>query len=147
VWGGEDIHVGVYESSTESIFLASRRTIDRMLERVRPLMTESRVLDLGGGYGGTARLLAQQFGCHVTVVNLSEKENERNRQLCAENGLTELVEVRDGSFQSLPLPDVRPGLVAGCPAARGRSRTGAGRSIPGAEAGRSARVHRSHAVR
>ena len=30
-----------------------------------------RVLDVGGGLGGPARTLAAEFGCHVTVVDLT----------------------------------------------------------------------------
>ncbi len=31
-----------------------------------------RVLDVGGGFGGPARTLAVEFGCHVTTVDLTE---------------------------------------------------------------------------
>ncbi len=102
VWGGEDLHLGIYEAESDSIFEASRRTIDRMASHSTLLGSGARVLDLGAGYGGTARYLARTRGCRVTALNLSEKENARNRQMTAEQGLGDLVEVVDGSFQSLP---------------------------------------------
>jgi sarcosine/dimethylglycine N-methyltransferase len=65
------------------------------------------VLDLGAGYGGAARYLAGTYGCHVTCLNLSEVENERNRQMNAERGLEQLIDVVDGSFEDLPFEDHR----------------------------------------
>jgi ubiquinone/menaquinone biosynthesis C-methylase UbiE len=105
VWGGEDLHLGIYETDTDSIFDASRRTIDRMASHSARLGQGARVLDLGAGYGGTARYLARSRGCRVTALNLSEKENERNRKMTAEQGLSDLVDVVDGSFQSLPFSE------------------------------------------
>ena len=105
VWGGEDLHLGIYQSDTDSIFDASRRTIDRMATHCTLLRQGARVLDLGAGFGGTARYLAQTRGCRVTALNLSEKENERNRRMTAEQGLSKLVDVVDGSFQVVPFED------------------------------------------
>ncbi len=102
VWGGEDIHVGLYEAPNESIFDASRRTVERMAERIPELDGDSRVLDIGAGYGGAARFLAQHHGCRVVALNLSEKENDRARQMNRQQCLDELIEVIDGSFEDLP---------------------------------------------
>jgi glycine/sarcosine/dimethylglycine N-methyltransferase len=104
IWGGEDIHIGLYESEGEEIAAASRRTVERMAEGLA-LRPETKVLDVGAGYGGAARHLARTYGCQVTCLNLSEVENERNRQLNREQGLDRLVEVVDGSFEDLPFED------------------------------------------
>ena len=104
IWGGEDIHVGCYESPEEPIADASERTVARMAERLT-LSAGSRVLDLGAGYGGAARFLARTTGCHVTCVNLSEVQNERNRQLNGEQGLSDRVDVVHGDFEKLPQAD------------------------------------------
>jgi sarcosine/dimethylglycine N-methyltransferase len=111
IWGGEDIHIGLYESADESIATASRRTVERMAAQVNELSPDSRVLDVGAGYGGAARYLAKTFGCHVTALNLSEKENERNRKMSQVQGLDNLIEVVDGSFESIPAPDASFDLV------------------------------------
>ena len=63
IWGGEDIHIGIYESGDEPIRDASRRTVERMASRLEGLGPESRVLDIGAGYGGPARFLAESYGC------------------------------------------------------------------------------------
>lgn len=111
VWGGEDIHVGLYETPGEPIFDASRRTVERMAERIPELDGDSRVLDIGAGYGGAARSLAQRYGCRVVALNLSEKENDRARQMNRQQGLDELIEVIDGSFEDLPFDDRRFDVV------------------------------------
>jgi len=105
IWGGEDIHVGLYEDDEESISSASRRTVERMASFLDGLDADSRVLDLGAGYGGAARYLAGEFGCRVVALNLSEAENERNRRLSAEQGLGHLIDVVDGNFEEIPFPD------------------------------------------
>ncbi|MBD3316588.1 MAG: methyltransferase domain-containing protein [Chitinivibrionales bacterium] len=105
IWGGEDIHIGLYRSEEESIFDASRRTVESMASKLSSLGHESRVLDIGAGYGGAARYLAKTFGCHVVALNLSEKENERDREMNKAQGLDDKIEVLDASFEKIPAPD------------------------------------------
>ncbi len=102
IWGGEDIHVGLYESPTDSIFEASRRTIERICASIRNPGPDLRILDIGSGYGGAARYLAQTYGCQVVALNLSEVENERARRMTREQGLDHLVHIMDGSFENIP---------------------------------------------
>jgi sarcosine/dimethylglycine N-methyltransferase len=102
IWGGEDIHIGLYKTDDEAIPVASQRTVQTMAARLGVLDKNSRIVDLGAGYGGAARLLARTFGCHVSCVNLSEAQNERNRALTQEAGLADLIDVRDDSFENIP---------------------------------------------
>lgn len=105
IWGGEDIHIGVYIDVKEPIRDASERTVALMASRLDTLGPESHVVDLGAGYGGAARWLVRHTGCHVTCVNLSEIQNERNRELTAAAGLESRIEVIDGSFEDIPASD------------------------------------------
>jgi len=105
IWGGEDIHIGLYESEDEPIAEASHRTVATMADRLGELGAKDRVLDLGAGYGGSARHLARRFGCHVTCLNLSERQNRRNVRLNREAGLEDRVAVRHGDFEALDFPD------------------------------------------
>ena len=104
VWGGEDIHVGLYDD-TKDIREASRRTVDRMAATVGDL-SGKKVLDIGAGYGGGARRIANEHGAgHVTCLNIAPAENARNRKLTAEQGLEDRVSVVEGSFDDLPFED------------------------------------------
>ena len=104
IWGGEDIHVGLYEDNI-SISDASRRTVEKMASLLLDLNEKTRVLDIGSGYGGSARYLVQQFGCQVGCLNLSDVQNKRNRDLNKAKGLTLSINVVDGSFEDIPIPD------------------------------------------
>ncbi len=105
IWGGEDIHIGVYRSAHDSIFDASRHTVQTMCGLLSSLGPQSKVLDMGSGYAGAARYLAGNSGCRVAALNLSEEQNERGRRCNCEQGLEHLVDVVDGSFESAPYPD------------------------------------------
>ena len=105
VWGGEHIHYGIYQQTDESIHDASVRTVETIANTLENLDRNSRVIDLGAGYGGAGRYLAKNYGCSVSCLNLSEVQNQRNRQLNQEQNLAHLVEVTQGSFEDIPYAD------------------------------------------
>jgi sarcosine/dimethylglycine N-methyltransferase len=101
VWGGEDLHVGCYEE-TRNIKEASVVTVDRMIDMLETLGPSSKVLDIGAGYGGSMRRIAQRFGCHTTCLNISEVQNDTNRYKNRRAGLSDKVEVVHGVFEDIP---------------------------------------------
>lgn len=105
VWGGEDIHIGLYQAESEPIREASRRTVAAMADHLQSIAAHSRVIDLGGAYGGSPRYLADRFGCQVVSLNLSEVQNERARQQTREAGLDDKVTIADGNFEDIPYDD------------------------------------------
>ncbi|MEU4996519.1 methyltransferase domain-containing protein [Streptomyces sp. NPDC021622] len=112
VWGGEDIHTGIYTQPGEAVADASRRTVERVADKVADLLTpEAAVLDMGSGYGGPARHLAATFGCRITALNISETQNRRHRAVNTERGLDGLIEVVTESFQDIPYEDGRFDVV------------------------------------
>lgn len=110
VWGGEDIHIGLYQTGG-SIFEASRRTVAEMAGLPTALGRDTQVIDLGAGYGGAARWLAQQYGCHVTCLNLSRVQNARNQLRIQAEGLEQRIRVLHGSYEDIPVPDASMDLV------------------------------------
>jgi sarcosine/dimethylglycine N-methyltransferase len=104
VWGGEDIHIGIYDSPVEPIANASQRTVREMAAWLPDLTSDYTVVDIGAGDGGAARFLARTYGCRVTCVNLSGTQNSRNRKLNEKFGLEDKVEVLHGCFEHLPVP-------------------------------------------
>jgi len=64
-----------------------------------------RVLDVGGGIGGAARLIAGDFGCHVTVLELTEAYVRLGEELTARAGLSGQVSFRQGSALDLPFDE------------------------------------------
>jgi ubiquinone/menaquinone biosynthesis C-methylase UbiE len=104
IWGGSHIHVGIYNHSKESIRDASPRIVQMMASKLK-LNCNTKLLDLGSGYGGAARYLAKNFGCQVTCLNLSSNQNERNRDLNKKNDLDNLITVVEGNFEDIPFPE------------------------------------------
>ncbi|MFI1796943.1 SAM-dependent methyltransferase [Streptomyces sp. NPDC020379] len=105
-WGGENIHVGIYDNAHEAVAVAARRTVERMAAKTAgALGSGSTVLDMGSGYGGAARQLAETYGCRVTALNISEVQNRRNHELNLARGLDGLIDVVTGSFHDVPAPD------------------------------------------
>lgn len=75
------------------------------LARLAGLKPGLRVLDVGGGLGGPARTLAAEFGCHVTVVDITESYVRAGEALTARLGLADRVAFRVGDGAAL---DVGP---------------------------------------
>lgn len=101
IWGGEDIHIGIYDEGPD-ISYASQKTVKAMAAQLPALGPDTPVLDIGAGYGGAARYLAKAYTCPVTCLNLSQVENERNRQQNQAQGLAPHIEVVEGNFEALP---------------------------------------------
>lgn len=104
IWGGEHIHVGIYNHQKESIKDASPRIVELMASKLN-LTPETKLLDLGSGYGGAARYLVKKYGCQITCLNLSETQNERNIFLNKKHALDHLITVTKGNFEEIPFPD------------------------------------------
>lgn len=64
-----------------------------------------RVLDLGGGLGGAARTLAAEFGCRVTVLDLTEEFCRVGEMLSARTGLSGRVTFKNGNALGIPFAD------------------------------------------
>ncbi|PDW03365.1 SAM-dependent methyltransferase [Candidatus Viridilinea mediisalina] len=112
LWGGtEDLHVGMFAAPDEPIERANRRTVEQMAALVDALGPELRVIDLGSGYGGTARFLARSYGAATICLNISERQNELNRRINHEQGLDHLIDVLDGSYEAIPLAEASVDLA------------------------------------
>jgi ubiquinone/menaquinone biosynthesis C-methylase UbiE len=75
------------------------------LAQLAGLCPETRVLDVGGGLGGPARTLASEFGCQVTVLDLTEEYCRVGERLTARTGLSDRVTFRHGNALTTPFGD------------------------------------------
>jgi ubiquinone/menaquinone biosynthesis C-methylase UbiE len=64
-----------------------------------------RVLDVGGGIGGAARVLAHERGCQVTVLDLTEVYCRVGADLTRRTGLGDRVSFRHGTALAMPFAD------------------------------------------
>ncbi|MEL7039147.1 MAG: methyltransferase domain-containing protein [Cyanobacteria bacterium J06592_8] len=105
IWGGEHIHFGIYLEPDDSISEASQRIVKMMATMLQKIDRNCQVIDLGAGYGGSARYLAKNYGCFVSCLNLSELQNQRNRELNQTQNLSDRIEVKQGIFENIPDDD------------------------------------------
>jgi SAM-dependent methyltransferase len=75
------------------------------LARLAGLAAGMTVLDVGGGIGGPARVLAAELGCVVTVLDLTEEFCRTGEMLTARTGLTDQVQFRCASALAMPFAD------------------------------------------
>ena len=103
VWG-DNIHLGIPCNPACPHPEAMEHT-NEIMAKIARLKKESRVVDLGCGYGATARYLAGEYGCTVVGINLSEKELELANNRVQETGLQSLVTFELGDFHNLSYND------------------------------------------
>ncbi len=77
----------------------------RALAQLGQLAAGERVLDVGGGFGGPARTLAVEYGCHVTVLDPTEPFIRAGQALTERLRLEDAVEFFLGSGLDMPFAD------------------------------------------
>ena len=88
----DHFHTGGFRASLELLELAQIRA-------------EDRVLDVGAGLAGSARLLASTSGCRVDCIELSSDYCTGAVLLNRLTGLDDRIGVHEGSALDLPFPD------------------------------------------
>jgi SAM-dependent methyltransferase len=69
------------------------------------ITSDTRVLDAGSGVGGTARYIADRYGCPVTAVDLTDEYCQTSRWLNRLVGLDDRISVRQADVTALPFAD------------------------------------------
>ena len=88
----DQLHLGGLDATLELLALAG-------------VARGERVLDLGGGMGGSARVLASRTGCHVTVVDVVPAFCEAGEAVTSWLGLGDHVRFLTGDATAPPVPD------------------------------------------
>ncbi len=81
------------------------RTASIALADAAEISKDDRVLDVGCGIGGPARLLARHYGCQVVGIDLTEEFCAVATDLTKRVGLSHQVEIRRGDALDLPFID------------------------------------------
>lgn len=80
----------------------STRQLAERLDRYASIRAGDRLLDIGSGIGGPARFFATTYDCHLTGIDLTPKFCEVAKALNRMTGLSERVEIQNGSATDLP---------------------------------------------
>lgn len=116
-WDPDDIHFGLFEDNDSIHFYnlipehekIKKAGIIRMTEAtVKPanIQKTDLVVDAGCGVGGTSIYLAQNYGCRVIGINISEHQLKIAKQKVDATQLSSLIQLQYGNCsEHLPLPD------------------------------------------
>ena len=102
LWGEKDIHTGIYDAPDQSIVKAAKETRLAMTRKVPAIKKNKKILDIGSGYGTTARWLVEKFGCRVDCLDPDQAKNDRNHKLNKAAGLEDKITVVEGVLEKLP---------------------------------------------
>ena len=83
----------------------------RRLAQLVELHEGIQLLDVGCGIGGPARILAAEYGCHVTGIDLTEAFCHTAELLAARLGMSDQVSFQHGNALDLPFEDASFDLV------------------------------------
>lgn len=103
IWGNS-IHLGLFEREDEALPSAMQRAKDTMIDGIA-LHKDSKVLEVGCGYGTLARQLTRNFDCSVLATNISQKQLDRAAELTEAEGLSNKVKFEKADFHHLPYGD------------------------------------------
>ena len=70
-----------YFDGTGNLNEAQLKKMDLICRKIH-LSKEDNVLDIGCGWGGFAKYMAEYYGCKVTAINISEKQLSYAREFC-----------------------------------------------------------------
>lgn len=113
LWGGDDLHVGLYDKADLTPFEAARATTDRMLRLFPKINRSTRILILMSGFGTAARYIAETQNCKVDCLNDDEEQNAFNQAEVDKLELTKKVTVTYGSVEYMPYaPDTFDYVIA-----------------------------------
>ncbi|MCI5065466.1 DUF1365 family protein [bacterium] len=84
---------GIFESEATPLDEAQEKKLDEML-RLGEVQRGETILEIGCGWGSFALKAAQELGCHVTCLTLSEEQAAFARERVERAGLEELIEIR-----------------------------------------------------
>lgn len=100
----KDVSVDPEQLATlDSLHFFGDEPICHIVELLSETPEEKKVLDIGTGFGGTARLLAHRSGCKVDALELQPDLSEAATELTRRCGLSEQVTHLSGDFLALPV--------------------------------------------
>ncbi|KAG1701153.1 hypothetical protein DVH05_011389 [Phytophthora capsici] len=100
-------------STLDSLHFFGDEPICRIVELLDETPGEKKVLDIGTGFGGTARLLAHRSGCKVDALELQPDMSEAGRELTRRCRLDGQIAHINGDFLELPVQENEYDAVVG----------------------------------
>ena len=109
--GKDPISPGVADLGPVDEFHIGGRKATGLLCEALGVAADSSILDVGCGIGGTARFMADQFGCGVTGIDLTPEYIKLANVLSERADLSDRLTFEHGSALQMPFPDSSFDLV------------------------------------
>ena len=74
------------------------------ISKLAEIQPDHSILDVGCGLGGSARYIADQFGCSIMGIDLTKEYIDVAKKLTEYVGLTDKISFKQGSALELPFP-------------------------------------------
>lgn len=103
IWG-DNLHMGIPSREGAGLQEAMDNTNIIMAEAAN-LTPDDRVIDLGCGYGSTARYIAANYGCTVIGQTISNAELELAQERAEQSDAKHLLTFEWGDFHNIEYPD------------------------------------------
>jgi len=91
-------------ATVDEFHIRGRKATLELAEKMQ-LTNDSRILDIGSGLGGPARTLAEEYGCHVTGIDLTQEFCDTAGVLSDWVNLGDRVNFQQGDATDLPFAD------------------------------------------
>jgi sarcosine/dimethylglycine N-methyltransferase len=103
IWG-DNLHMGIPPHDGASLQEAMDNT-NVIMANAANLTPDDRVLDLGCGYGSTARYIASHYGCTVIGQTISNEELKIAQERAELSDARDLLTFEWGDFHNIEYPD------------------------------------------
>ena len=107
------IHYGYWDEKVKS-FPQSLLRMNEVMMETAAIKRSDNVLDAGCGIGGSSIYLAENIGCNVTGISLSERQVEQARRLAREKKIEDRVEFEVQNYCATHFPPESFDVVWGC---------------------------------
>jgi cyclopropane fatty-acyl-phospholipid synthase-like methyltransferase len=101
---GDNFHLGYFQNGQETLHEAHDALTDLVAD-LADIGAGAQVLDVGCGIGEPAVRIARTYGCRITGVNASRRQVRQGRELVAQAGLIDRIDLRVGNALALDMPD------------------------------------------
>lgn len=91
---------GIFRDWSDELVSASHEKFDRVCRKLN-VGPDTRLLEIGTGWGGMALHAAREHGCQVTTTTISPAQHAEARRLIASNGMADRVEVLLKDYRDL----------------------------------------------
>jgi cyclopropane fatty-acyl-phospholipid synthase-like methyltransferase len=101
---GDNFHFGYFPNGDETLAEAHDAHTD-LVAALAQLRPGQRVLDIGCGLGAPGVRMARRHGCEITGINISREQVRQGREMIAEQGMSDRVEIKHGDARKLRFAD------------------------------------------